>query len=431
MPTISGNTLDNGVLTVENFDSTGYYNRQDYDIIGEGLDSFVRTWVQTPSFYRKTSRRKSAGIDLPMNAFAFAKVGHKLRTGVEFHHVYNKTNGSWVASQRSGTYPGSLPAPYQDPDIFAQLNSKALYKLSGKFHDQSLNLGIAAGEAKQTKKLFADNIKQIAMSYRQLRRGDFQGAASILTGVSSSPKGGNSSFRRDLNKNASKALASRWLELQYGWKPLLSDIYGAFEFHANKLYRVPRFKETSTSFRGTEGPTTSTNYTDEVVNIRFGSTYTVKYVVYYSQGGSHDLSALGLINPAAVAWELVPYSFIVDWAIPIGSYLNSLDDTFGLVFVKGCKTTFWKGSVQLWTVGKNYTTPTTVVTNHRTVRESAESIVCIRSPLGSFPSVPPPSFKNPFGQFNSLRDPGDHALNALALLATSFGRGIPGLGLGR
>ena len=31
---------------------------------------------------------------------------------------------------------------------------------------------------------------------------------------------------------------------------------------------------------------------------------------------------LSLDNPAVLAWEALPYSFVVDWFIPIGDYLN-------------------------------------------------------------------------------------------------------------
>jgi hypothetical protein len=42
-----------------------------------------------------------------------------------------------------------------------------------------------------------------------------------------------------------------------------------------------------------------------------------------------------LSNPAALAWELVPYSFVVDWMIPVGDYLSSLDAVNGLTFRRG------------------------------------------------------------------------------------------------
>jgi hypothetical protein len=55
------------------------------------------------------------------------------------------------------------------------------------------------------------------------------------------------------------------------------------------------------------------------------------------------LNQLGLINPASVAWELVPLSFIADWFGTIGLWLGGFTDFVGLsmnrkqhvIFVKG------------------------------------------------------------------------------------------------
>jgi hypothetical protein len=32
----------------------------------------------------------------------------------------------------------------------------------------------------------------------------------------------------------------------------------------------------------------------------------------------------------ALAWELIPYSFVVDWLFPVGDYLSSLDALVGV-----------------------------------------------------------------------------------------------------
>lgn len=39
----------------------------------------------------------------------------------------------------------------------------------------------------------------------------------------------------------------------------------------------------------------------------------------------------GLLDPEVVAWELVPFSFVADWALPIGDYLSNRSFFKGLV----------------------------------------------------------------------------------------------------
>lgn len=42
------------------------------------------------------------------------------------------------------------------------------------------------------------------------------------------------------------------------------------------------------------------------------------------------LAQVGITNPAATVWELIPYSFVFDWIIPVGGYLESLDALIGV-----------------------------------------------------------------------------------------------------
>ena len=53
-----------------------------------------------------------------------------------------------------------------------------------------------------------------------------------------------------------------------------------------------------------------------------------------------EFSTLGLTNPAVVAWELVPYSFVLDWLVPIGSWLDLLDAGAFLEYREGSRTCF-------------------------------------------------------------------------------------------
>lgn len=47
------------------------------------------------------------------------------------------------------------------------------------------------------------------------------------------------------------------------------------------------------------------------------------------------VSSLGFTNPFSVWWELTPYSFVFDWLIPVGAWLQALTAEAGLTFVDG------------------------------------------------------------------------------------------------
>lgn len=61
-----------------------------------------------------------------------------------------------------------------------------------------------------------------------------------------------------------------------------------------------------------------------------------------AQLGSH-----GLLNPAALAWELFPVSFVIDWFVPIGDFLGGLSTHFGMEFRDGYMTKYVEWSSTL------------------------------------------------------------------------------------
>jgi hypothetical protein len=60
------------------------------------------------------------------------------------------------------------------------------------------------------------------------------------------------------------------------------------------------------------------------------------------------LSQYGLTNPLAVAWELVPLSFVVDWFVSVGSFIRSIQRPMGLNFDWGYITSYieWHADYQ-------------------------------------------------------------------------------------
>jgi hypothetical protein len=112
-----------------------------------------------------------------------------------------------------------------------------------------------------------------------------------------------------------------------------------------------------------------------------------------------------------LAWEVLPYSFVVDWFLPIGPYLETLSSWDGLVFLDGFETQFTRKNINgvisasfAYPAGGNY--QTTVQGDYQ-----AEGIQLNRIKLTTFPAATFPTFKNPFST--------GHALNAIALLRTA------------
>jgi hypothetical protein len=124
------------------------------------------------------------------------------------------------------------------------------------------------------------------------------------------------------------------------------------------------------------------------------------------------LAQTGFTNPINLAWEVVPYSFVVDWFIPIGPWLETLNAWQGLVFRDGYITTFVRQNTTSTLAWSGKLGPTS--TGVRSGGMSREYVFLQRGKLTTFPAGRFPSLKNPFSV--------DHILNGLALLRTAFRR---------
>jgi len=126
----------------------------------------------------------------------------------------------------------------------------------------------------------------------------------------------------------SKAIANRYLQYQYGIKPLMRDAKELYDF-VPTIYKNPLIKSVG---RGSDSFQASND-----VGFAHESTEHVKVVLYASvyNEGVYNLSRLGLLDPLGIAWELLPYSFLIDWGIPIGQVLSAYSASTGLSFHSG------------------------------------------------------------------------------------------------
>lgn len=310
------------------------------------------------------------------------------------------------------TFPSTKPLLSQ-PEIDAA-DAIARNKLLLKVKDQKVNLAQAMAERHQVVDMVARTATRIADCMVDLKRGNLALAADAL-GLQVS-KRANARFRKSFKKDQPQAIARGWLELQYGWRPLLNDIYGAAEVLANSRYKMP----TQGRVVATHVLDRSWTQTDKILNrnlvpatSRYHVKHITKYVVYFSIANDvrYALAQLGIANPALIAWELTPWSFVVDWFIPIGNWISTFDATHGLSFEKGTKSTLVVTTARQSCDVVNFGTPFTFYARVD-ARSSTEWVDHKRDPIFSFPGNSFPAFKNPFSF--------EHAANAIALLTQLF-----------
>jgi hypothetical protein len=181
------------------------------------------------------------------------------------------------------------------------------------------NAGIALAESTKTLQMIANNANRIYMAMRHVRHGNFNSAVKHLVGHVQDRDQAHKFDRRYGTGFRTTTVQSRWLELQYGWLPLLNDVYAGAQFLAHQL-EVPiqqtvRVRMTNRSAKVNWIPSAGWKYaTSEIITRK-----QIKATIF--EANPYQLA--GLANPASVAWELVPWSFVADWFIPIGSYLDA------------------------------------------------------------------------------------------------------------
>lgn len=119
-------------------------------------------------------------------------------------------------------------------------------------------------------------------------------------------------------------LPGHWLQARYGLRPLLSDIE-QLSAQLAVLGRVTRQVSKASKSRSYSVAVDTVNVFNEDANFTF--TRSIETTVTCSARGS--VSALITkrgthFNPVVTAWELVPYSFVADWFVDVGSTLKSL-----------------------------------------------------------------------------------------------------------
>jgi len=255
----------------------------------------------------------------------FQRVFTDSRPAIESLQDFSSAHGMLPQDQiphMGAPWPGELAT-----ELFQSATS-ALFSKVQKTRETGFNGAVFLGELPSTWGMFVGTARRVTNAYRAVRRGNLAAARRALGAPPGSSK--------------SKGIANNWLELQYGWLPLLSDIDAAARKLANRIKTRPvvyRVSATSSISRTSRTPITT--YVDsyrtspglqvktENYSVRIGIAYTV------SDENVALASELGFTNPALIAWELLPLSFVFDWIISVGDWLQAISTFHGLQFYDG------------------------------------------------------------------------------------------------
>lgn len=145
--------------------------------------------------------------------------------------------------------------------------------------------------------------------------------ASMMTAVSKKDVGLFNKLcgrkRKRSVKSFGKSMSDNWLEVNWGWLPLLNDVHAAFTY-LRSITDSPPVVEYYAA-RRIKGGLPAMNSTLLTYDKDL-STFTKKLRAHVP-APIPPYQSLGLDAPEQVAWERLPYSWALDYMLPIGDYL--------------------------------------------------------------------------------------------------------------
>lgn len=211
--------------------------------------------------------------------------------------------------------------------IVDRATNKAYAKFRDSVNEQAMML-VNIAERQQAVDSLVKNVNRLGNCFALLRGGQRHAAMKAL-GLK--PSGDKWSRPRDAS--------GIFLEWHFGWLPLLADIHATCNILQEDWTATIAVGKGSARTSKTKpmSPWTWSQAMHLSVHVLMQATVRVR------NPNLHRASQLGLINPMSVAWELVPFSFLVDWFIPVGDFLSSYTDFVGLDLENAFTTTYMIG----------------------------------------------------------------------------------------
>jgi len=258
---------------------------------------------------------------------------------------------------------GARPVPSADsfPDFRGEIDSRlyatAYAKLIDTAKQGSAELGLNLVEARKTLKGLTGALFTVGRVIRDIYRVHTLGVKYVQKtpyNTLRSAKRRSDWIRRELAKKATfldrkksqrlraelrqlEHVSSLFLAWRYGVSPLMSDIFSAMHI----LSGDGVFKDITVRKGASKAISTRVWGRDDV-ELWYQSTGTCKVLIKCQVSCTNEdlllANRMGLINPATIAWELIPWSFVLDWFVPVGKFLSNFSGSAGMTFTDSSRT---------------------------------------------------------------------------------------------
>lgn len=230
--------------------------------------------------------------------------------------IYRRTP-LYTINFSDGSQEYSGYAPYGTQERFPSFTDFDWLAVLGKMIEQvrghSWNAAVSAAELPESVVATVNTARSFYKAYKEVGKGNYSDAYRTLARATA-----GTGVKRKRAPNDTKDVAEAWISLQWGWKPLLNDIFSAWDAYG-RLQESPRvFKARARHKVSDDAFDISSSKKPPMLAKAYKG---VEYRTVYSE--ISVLSSLGLLDPELVVWEKIPFSCVVDWFTPIGDWLEA------------------------------------------------------------------------------------------------------------
>lgn len=269
------------------------------------------------------------------------------------------------SSDHTGTYWDLVSRWWPwTPSLEFSADNEARTKTLGKLSQKKWDVGVSAVELRQTAGLVTQLATGMAKTVENLINSRHNARQQVDSFFKKVRKHGSfDQAAREVGMSDTRLLESLkdgWMQYQFGVRPLLGDIDNATSYLADKVAQKVPFivyakagAERTDTYMGTRN-CSSDSLALITIRPRIEESCQVHYSVAYEipTGQVSELTSLGLDNPWNVAWETTLLSWMADYVVGTGDWLQSFTATNGMVFREGCRSVLRKLTASEWIISE-------------------------------------------------------------------------------
>lgn len=196
------------------------------------------------------------------------------------------------------------------PPFPAKLEQIARDRAYARLRGQDASFGVTVGTMKQTAAMISSKATGLAVQTEAMARR-----------IERARKRGQL-----VKKNT--AMANAWLEYFYGWKPFFQDMHDAF--HTVSSLTPEAIWVSGRATAPVNQRHVSGTDPERILVYRGNQMACYSFRSEVTNPNAWMANRLGAINPLTVAWDLIPWSFVVNMFVNVNSLIGSVSEDIGI-----------------------------------------------------------------------------------------------------